>query len=169
MNNMTGISPNKLLQSTPLDVGIERDFLTRKAPELAYDIAIGLDGASNLAASYGLDPHQWDVLRQWPAFREMVKECVKESSGASGARERIRRKAEAMLENVVLMDLGVLMGDSKTTSSVKVDVANTISTLAGMGKGSTPANFGSSDGAPLIVINVGGKEHASVSIGGEES
>lgn len=147
--------PPYVVQVSPLHIGISADFMRRRAPELARDIVAEIDGPEALAMSYGLSLEQWAVLRDSPAFKAAVADAHGDLSGPSGVVERVRRKAAMLIERVGLMDMGVLMGDPKTSAAVKVDVFNSIKDLAGMSK-TQPSGSAPGMGGPIIVINVPG-------------
>lgn len=142
-------------QLTPSDVGIDPAFLRRRAPELARDIVCGLDAASKLAATYGLTPEQWAVLKTWPAFRQMVAEANEELSGSAGTLERARRKAALAIAEVGVHDMAVIMGDAKVSARDRINAFAELREIAGIGGKPNPATgtMGGMGGyGPLIQI-----------------
>jgi hypothetical protein len=144
------------LSPSPLTSGVDLQFLRSRAPELARDIVCELDSASALAASYGLTPVQWDALRRSPGFRQMVLDAKREIGGPQGAVERIRRKAQLMLDQGCLLDLGGIVSNPNAPASARVSAFSELREVAGITK---DANRGLASGAsagPLIVINLPG-------------
>lgn len=149
----------------PLAAGVDLQFLRTRAPELARDIVCELDSAASLAASYGLSPAQWDALRASPGFRQLVIDAKREISGPQGVTERIRRKAQLMLDQGGLLDLGGILSDPKASSAARVSAFSELREIAGITKESNKGlNGGVSAPGPLIVINLPGA--APMHVGG---
>jgi hypothetical protein len=140
---------------SPLRLGISQDFMKRRAPELAMDVAAELDTPEALARSYGLSPEQWGVLRDAPVFKALVSDAHAQLSGPAGVAERVRRKAAMMIDRVGLLDMGTIMGDPKASASTKIDAFNSIKDLAGLSK-QQPATSAPGTSGPMIIINVPG-------------
>lgn len=119
--------------ATPTVVGISMEFMRRKAPELARDIVCQLDGAANLAKSYGLNDVQWEVLRGWPAFRQMIQEASEELGGSAGTVERARRKAALAVSEVGITDMATLMGDPKVSARDRIAAFDQLKDIGGLG------------------------------------
>lgn len=156
---------NLPVASTPLSVGIPHDFLRKKAPELAKDIVCQIGGARELATSfYGLTAEQWDVLRQWPAFKELVRVAGEELSGPLGMAERIRRQCRYGLAEGGIMDLFAVIADPKQSGSVRVKGVEVAAEIGGVGGGKQTVVGGGTvgGGGPLVVINMGNGEKLSI-------
>lgn len=137
---------------SPLQAGITADFLRRRAPELARDIVAQLDGAANLAKSYGLDEHQWAVLRQSPAFRDMLVIAHEDLSGPAGIAERTRRKAAMAIEKFGVVDMATILGDEKVSAQARIAAFSELKDVAGLGKQQTAMTAPGTSG-PLISIH----------------
>lgn len=118
-------------QTSPSDVGISVDFIRRKAPELARDIVCGLDGAAKLAATYGLSADQWEVLRHWPAFRQMVRDANEELGGPAGTAERARRRAMLAVAECVVHDMAVISGSERVAAKDRIAAAELLVEISG--------------------------------------
>ncbi len=118
-----------IVQMTPTSVGITMNFMRRQAPELARDIVCQLDRAANLAASYNLTPTQWEVLRVWPAFRQMVQEANEELGGSAGTLERARRRAALAVAEVVVQDMATISGDPKVAARDRINAAQLLADI----------------------------------------
>lgn len=147
-----------MVQATPLDVGIPTDFLRRRAPELARDIVSGLDGAAKLAATYGLTPPQWEVLKTWPAFRQLVAEIREELGGSAGTLERAQRRARLAVAEFVVHDMAVISGNDKVAAKDRIAAAEVLVDIAGASAkiqqtaAATGLPVGGFGGGPLIQI-----------------
>jgi hypothetical protein len=147
------------LSITPATVGISPEWLRRKGPELARDIVCGLDTAANLAIAYALDANQWAVLKDWPAFRQMVAEANEELSGSAGTPERARRKAALAIAEVGVVDMATIMGDPKASHRDRIAAFGELKDIGMLGSkvqaavvaGAAPA---AGYGGPLIQIVV---------------
>lgn len=121
------------VQLTPASVGITLEFMRRRAPELARDIVCQLDAASKVALTYGLTETQWEVLKVWPAFRQMVQEANEELGGSAGTTERARRKAALAISEVGVQDMAALMGDPKVPARDRINAFSELKDIACMG------------------------------------
>lgn len=146
---------NAITLGSPIKAGISPEFMRRQAPELARDIAAGLDAASELAKAYGLSEAQWLVLKDWVPFRNLLQTAVQEMSGSLGAQERIKRKALMALDQVGVLDAATLSADPKVAPGVRLSALNFLADVAGINaKTQAPGGQG---GGPLIVINIPGR------------
>lgn len=152
----------------PLSCGIPREFMRRQAPELARDIVAQLAPASKLAEMYGLTTDQWEALKNWPSFRELVATTQMELGGSLGVYERIKRKAALALDTVGVLDVVALAGDAKVTPKDRLAAIDTLKELAGAGKASVSAAGAVVGGGPLIQIVMPGGQGA-IAIGGPGS
>ncbi len=148
---------NTVVQMTPSAVGISADFMRRRAPELARDIVCQLDTATNLAAAYALSPVQWAILREWPAFKQMVAEANEELGGSAGTPERARRKAALAIAEVGVQDMAAIMGDPKVQPKDRIAAFSELKDVAILGAKQQIAAASTAPGAggfggPLIQI-----------------
>lgn len=121
-----------VVQLTPTSVGISMDFMRRSAPELARDIVCQLDTAANLAKAYGLTDAQWQVLRAWPAFRQLVKDTNEELGGSAGTLERARRKAALSVAEFVVQDMATISGDPKVNARDRIAAGQLLVDIGGV-------------------------------------
>lgn len=147
-------TPQPLAPVSPTAVGIETDFINRRAPELARDIVAQIDTATKLAVAYGLTEAQWQVLRAWPAFIRHVELAHADLAGSAGAGDIIRRQALAALSTVGILDVATIAGDKGITASVRLDATKLLMDAGGVGA-KAMANAGTNAAsAPLIQIIV---------------
>ncbi len=145
---------------TPITAGIEQGFLNTKAAELARDIVMQIDVASNLAAMYGLTPDQWAVLKASPFFRELVSRAQTDLSGSVGTAERARRKAALAIEQVGVISMASILHSDTATPGQKTDAYKALAGTAGLDKPAATAMNPQGQGGPLINIIVQGRELA---------
>lgn len=170
MRNIFGATTMSNL--SPSDVGITPEFLRRKGPELARDIVCQLDSASKLAASYGISPEQWVVLRSWPAFIAMVKQANEDLGGPSGTIEKARRRAALAVSEVVVQDMATISGDPKAHARDRIAAANLLADIGGVTAKQQAALAGAGGtayGGPLIQIVMPGGERLNVGVAPVES
>lgn len=142
---------------TPLGVGIPHDFMRKKAPELAKDIVCQIGGAKELATGYyGLTEAQWEVLRTYPSFRELVQQAGEELAGPLGMAERIRRQARYGLALGGMTDLFAVIADPKQSGTTRVRGIEVAAEIGGVtGKNfSAAVGGGGGGGGPLVIINM---------------
>lgn len=147
---MTALTP-----TSPLSAGISLEFLRRKAPELAKDIVTQIAGARDLATGfYGLTDAQWDVLRHWDGFRDLLRQASEELSGPLGIAERIRRQARYGLAEGGIADLFGIIGDTKVAAQHRIKGVEVASEIGGItGRVSGPVGgSGVGGGGPLVTI-----------------
>jgi hypothetical protein len=138
---------------TPIDVGLSPDFMRRTAPELARDIVLKLDTAAKLAAERGLSPFQWDTLRQWPAFVQMVKNAHEDLGGIAGTVERARRSAQLAVAEYAVTDMVGIMGNPKAREADRIAATEVLMEIGGM---TTQAQRAAASAAPGAAVNYGG-------------
>lgn len=150
---------------TPTDVGLSLDFMRRTAPALARDIVVGLEGAAKVATSYGLNDFQWEVLRQWPAFKQMVQNANEELGGSAGTLERARRQAALAVAEYAVTDMVGIMGDGKAQHKDRIAAATVLMEIGGLTARAQAATASAvaagavpSFGGSLINIAVPGKQ-----------
>lgn len=143
---------------TPAAAGITAEFMRRKAPELARDIVCQLDGAGNLAASYGLSEAQWSVLRSWPAFKELVRVAQEELGGGSGAAERARRKAALAVDQFGITDMAAIMGNEKAAHKDRIAAFKELREVGAIDGKNALAAAQAGLAGPLVVIQMGNQQ-----------
>lgn len=144
-----------LTAQSPLSVGISLEFMRRKAPELAKDIVTRIAGARDLATGfYGLSDDQWDVLRQWDGFKELMRQAGEELAGPLGITERIRRQARYGLAEGGIADLFGIISDPKAAAQHRIKGVEVASEIGGVtGRTMGPVGGGSAGGGgPLVTI-----------------
>ena len=156
----------------PSVVGVDPQWLRRRAPELARDIACQLDNPDALAKAAGLTEQQWLVVQQWAAFQQMLREAREELSGSAGTVERARRKAALAIAEVGVQDMATIMGDPRTAPGDRIKAFDQLKDVAVMGSrsqmaaaavgGASGPVFG---GALIQIIMPGG---AQLDVGGIE-
>ena len=140
--NSVVISPNL--------VGVDAQWLRRKAPELARDIAIGLDTEEALAAQHGLTDQQWLVVKQWPAFVQSLREAREEMAGSAGTVERARRRAALAIAEVGVQDMAVIMGDPRASTGDRIKAFEQLKDVAVMGSRAQVAAASAGGGGPVF-------------------
>lgn len=143
-----------LTAQSPLSVGVSLDFMRRKAPELAKDIVTRIAGARELATGYyGLSDAQWDTLRQWDGFKELMRQAGEELSGPLGIAERIRRQARYGLSEGGIADLFGIISDPKAAAQHRIKGIEVASEIGGItGRTMGPVGGGVGGGGPLVTI-----------------
>jgi len=139
---------------TVADVGISVEFLRHKAPHLARDLAMQLAPEDHLAAQWGLEKHQWDVLKTSPHFTALVRRATEELASPDGLAEKIRRKAALAIEDG-LVDVVGIMTSQAISPSVRMQAFGELKELAGLTKNATAQGAAGVSG-PIIQINFGG-------------
>jgi hypothetical protein len=128
----------------PAVAGVPLSFYHGKAAELARDIVMQIDGARALAHAYGLTDDQWDILRNSPAFKQLVADTQTSLQGAEGTMERIRRKAGLALEHAIPEIFGLITNE-KSSPAARVAAFDSLKDAAGVKQNSSvappPATF----------------------------
>lgn len=138
---------------TPLEAEISHEFMRKQAPELAKDIVLGIGAAKELAVGfYGLTEPQWDVLRQWPAFRALIAQANEELAGAVGMTERIRRQARYALATGGIADMAARMSNPSTAAQHVVRAGEALAEIGGVTSKTVSAGGGVSSSGPLVHI-----------------
>lgn len=68
---------------------------------IAHELALGLSDAVSIRNRYGITNAQWDHLKRNPTFRSMLAEAIREFQGDQNARQRIKLKADIILEDAI--------------------------------------------------------------------
>lgn len=151
---------------TPIEAGISRDFMLNTAPELAKDIVLQIGSARELAVGhYNLSDAQWEVLKGWPAFRELIARANEELAGAVGMSERIRRQARYALATGGIAQMAGVMHSPKATPQNIIKAGEVLSEIGGVNtKSSTPAGAVINSGGSLISISFSGGRPVQVGV-----
>lgn len=131
--------------------------LAHLSATICAELAAGLTDAVGIKAKYDLTDAQWDKLKVNAAFRAMLKEALQKFTGDIGSANRIKMKAEILLEDSLPV-LDKIIHDSDTGSGPKLDSIKQLSVLAEK-TGGGKSKEGSMTGAGFnvgIYINTGG-------------
>jgi hypothetical protein len=134
--------------------------LSSLSAHIAAELAAGLSDAAAIRERYDVSPEQWDVLRQNPVFREMVKDAITKLRGDLNAGKRITLKSEIALEDTI-GTLYLMANDSAIPAAARVEAVKTLASLAGRnmkGDGGGGAGGGGPGFAINIQINTGTEE-----------
>lgn len=165
MSTPVPLPPPLQAVNTPLSAGISHDFLRRNAAELAKDIVLRIDGARNLAVlQYGLTDAQWQVLKAWPGFIEMVRAASEELAGPVGVAERARRQARLAIAEFGITDMATIMGDPNIGAQHRVKAFDSLAEIGGISGKAAVAQQAAGFGGPLIQINFPDGRSMSVGI-----
>ncbi len=143
--------------------------LAHLSATICAELAAGLTDAAGIKLKYDLTDAQWDKLKINAPFRAMLKEALQKFTGDIGSANRIKMKAEILLEDSLPV-LDKIIHDKETGSGPKLDSIKQLSVLAektGGGKnkevGMTGAGFnvgiyintgGGNDAAPPTIISI---------------
>jgi hypothetical protein len=148
-------------QLSPTDVGISMDFMRKRASRLAFDIVLGLDDASKLATEFGLSEIQWDVLKHWAPFVQMVRAAQEELTGYTGTATKAQRQAALVMAEVGIMTLSEIALSKNAINGDRLDAIKQITEISGIVNkggakgGSVPVSEGGGTiGGPLIAIHM---------------
>lgn len=130
--------------------------LSALSAHIAAELAAGLSDAAAVRQRYGISLEQWDVLKQSPMFRDMLREAVTVMRGDMNAGNRITKKAEIVLEDAIpAYDL--MIHNKDIPAQARIDAGKLLSQLAGRNaKEGAPAAMGG--GFTLNLNLYGGKE-----------
>lgn len=133
--------------------------LSSLSATIAAELAAGLSDAAAVRERYGIDGAQWDVLRQNPVFRGMLKEALIKMRGDLNAGKRITMKSEIALEDSI-PQLYIMAHDREIPAASRVESIKTMAALAGRNmKGeASPTSMAGGGFAINIQINTGTEE-----------
>ncbi len=122
---------------------------------IAEELALGLSDAAAIRVRYGITDEQWDHLRKNPAFRGMLEEAIRRFRGDQNAGERIKIKADIVLEDAIPAYDQMIHSD-KTPASERINAGKLLAQLAGRTnkEGVAPA----AGGGFTLNINLANKE-----------
>ncbi len=124
---------------------------------IAHELALGLSDAATIRERYGITDPQWQHLKRNPAFRAMLAEAVQRFRGDQNAGERIKIKADIVLEDAIPA-YDRMIHSKEIPASERVNAGKLLAQLAGRNakEGGVPAVAG---GGFTLNINMhGGKE-----------
>lgn len=129
---------------------------------ICAELAAGLADAAGIKKKYEISDGDWQVLKNSPTFRSMLKEAVQEWKGDLNAGKRITKKAEIMLEDSlpILYDIA---HDQESPRQQRIDSVKTMKDLARPpGK---EGQAGLAGGAQInIIIDTGNEKPETVTI-----
>lgn len=123
--------------------------------KIATELAAGLLDAEGVRKTYGISTAQWEVMRQTPMFREMVKDALDRLSGSMNAGGRIKMKSDILLEDSLPV-LYEIAHDQGAQSMARIKAIEVAAELAGRKQKETQA--GSGQGAFALNIVIGDRE-----------
>lgn len=123
---------------------------------IAHELALGLSDAASIRERYGISDAQWDHLRKNPAFRSMLAEAIQKFKGDQNAGERIKIKADIVLEDAIPA-YDKMIHSKEIPASERVNAGKLLAQLAGRTKdsGGAPAL---GNGGFTLNINMAGRE-----------
>ena len=125
--------------------------------QIAIELAAGLSDAKGIRQRYGMSPAQWDILRKAPMFREMLKEAIARMSGDMNAANRIKLKADMLLEdNLKVLD--EIANDRDAQSMARIKALEVTAQLAGKGPSQSKDKEGGGQGTFSLNIVIGDRE-----------
>jgi hypothetical protein len=99
---------------------------------IVTELAAGLTDADGIRERYGISEAQWSILRKAPIFRQMLREAIERLGGDMNAANRIKLKADVMLEdNLKVLD--EIANDRDAQSMARIKAIEVSAQLAGKG------------------------------------
>lgn len=146
---------NDVLPAVPQEaVGLEDLSAT-----ICAELAAGLADADGIKEKYKISNRRWSVLKNSPAFRNMLKDAIQAWTGDLNAGKRITKKAEIMLEDSMPV-LHAIAHDQNVPSQQKIESVKQMAALAGRNTREA-ANLAGGDGKTTINIHIDtGKEES---------
>ena len=130
--------------------------LTDLSVQIVTDLAAGLSDAATVRRRYGISEAQWDLLKRNPHFRSILKEAIQRLSGDTNAGNRIKHKADVLLEDN-LPNLDEIANDRDVQPMARIKAIETMAELAGR-KSLGQKQEGGGAGAFNLQIVIGDKE-----------
>lgn len=131
-------------------------FLDPSLASLAREIAMDLQEVDKILAAHGLSREEFEKLQGDPTFTKLFQAAVTEWNAASSTPERIRLKAQVMVEES-LPSLHTATVDDKIPLAQRVEALKFTSKLAALvdEKGGVLGGRGPVSGGFSISINIG--------------
>lgn len=124
---------------------------------IVTELAAGLSDAEGVRERYGISEAQWSILRKAPIFRQMLKEAIERLAGDMNAANRIKLKADVMLEdNLKVLD--EIANDKDAQSMARIKAIEVSAQLAGKGPSQTKDKEGDGRGTFSLNIVIGDRE-----------
>jgi hypothetical protein len=123
---------------------------------IVTELAAGLTDADGVRDRYGISEAQWSILRKAPIFRQMLREAIERLAGDMNASNRIKLKADVMLEdNLKVLD--EIANDRDAQSMARIKAIEVSAQLAGKGPAQTKEQ-GPGQGTFSLNIVIGDRE-----------
>ena len=124
---------------------------------IVVELAAGLSDAEGIRERYGISEAQWSILRKAPIFRQMLKEAIERLAGDTNAANRIKLKADVMLEdNLKVLD--EIANDRGAQSMARIKAIEVSAQLAGKGPSQSKDKEGDGRGTFSLNIVIGDRE-----------
>jgi len=124
---------------------------------ICMELAAGLSDAEGIRERYGISEAQWSILRRTPIFRQMLREAIERLAGDMNTANRIKLKADAMLEdNLKVLD--EIANDKDAQSMARIKAIEVSAQLAGKGPSQAKASDGDGRGTFSLNIVIGDRE-----------
>lgn len=131
---------------------------------IAMELAAGLCDAAGARERYKISEAQWSILKRNATFRSMLKEAVERLAGDMNATNRIKLKADVLLEdNLKVLD--EIANDRDAMSMARIKAIEVTAGLAGKGPSAQKATEGGGGNSFSLNIVIGDRE---VKIEGEK-
>lgn len=140
-----------------MDTVVQTEISDQLLIKLAREIAIGIRDLDTILEHAGVGQELWERIQSNGRFNHLLQSATEEWHGVLNTHERVKLKSSAIIEEW-LPEAFVRMHDRSETLGQKVELAKTISRLAGMGLDRASVDGGSEKFS--LVINIGdGVEH----------
>jgi hypothetical protein len=140
-----------------MDSVVQTEISDQLLIKLAREIAMGIRNLDSILENAGVGQELWATIQNNSRFQRLLQSASEEWNGVLNTHERVKLKSSAIIEEW-LPEAFVRMHDRAESLGQKVELAKTISRLAGMG-----LDKASIEGAGekfSLVINIGdGVEH----------
>lgn len=116
------------------DVAIQETLLDMEhlSPLICVELAAGLSTIDGVMDKYSITEPQWLRLKENPTFVKMMKEAALTFSGDLNAGNRITKKAEILLEDLLPVMYKLATAPEASTGTV-VDIVKQLKEIAGIG------------------------------------
>ena len=140
-----------------MDIIVQTEISDQLLIKLAREIAMGIRNLDSILEHAGVGQELWTDIQANHRFRQLLQSATSEWNGVLNTHERVKLKSSAIIEEW-LPEAFVRMHDRAESLGQKVELAKTISRLAGMGLDKASIEGGGEKFS--LVINIGdGVEH----------
>lgn len=140
-----------------MDVVVQTEISDQLLIKLAREIAMGIRNLDSILEYAGVGQDLWETIQANTRFQQLLQSMTDEWNGVLNTHERVKLKSSAIIEEW-LPEAFVRLHDRGEILSQKVELAKTITRLAGMGLDRASVEGGSERFS--LVINIGdGVEH----------